>query len=357
MRRPSQARISIGIGLLSLTAAVLWPAGADGGEDGFVVLKAVIAVVNGEPVRKREIEELASYYATNMVDAQRGETLTPEQRTQAASRALNTLVRSRLIRQEASRLELNVSDEELEAELEKRNLQDNEITRRELKDDLLFDKIMRKEGRPMLVPSPKTVRRFYEKHREAFRTPRLVRVRHISLPRTTEELYEIERRRAERIRRQATAQGASFAEIAAQHCPDPADRARGGLLVPPVPHRSDGMFPVEIAALDNFYPGPFVQAMRSLEPGEVSPVVESDHGFHILYVEDERPAREVPFRDAQARITFYLIDRSRVDRQREWLVDVLRRSHVTWHNGQPIPAEELMPEEPTFAPSRPEEQG
>jgi hypothetical protein len=102
-----------------------------------------------------------------------------------------------------------------------------------------------------------------------------IRARHILLripadaqPAQREEL----RQQAEALRARA-AGGEDFAALAREHSQDPGSAARGG-------------------DLDYFGRGrmvaPFEEAAFALEPGQVSQVVESPFGYHVIKVEDRR---------------------------------------------------------------------
>ncbi|MEJ7811652.1 MAG: peptidylprolyl isomerase [Gemmatimonadaceae bacterium] len=73
------------------------------------------------------------------------------------------------------------------------------------------------------------------------------------------------RRRAEAVRTQVTP--ANFAEFAKKHSQDPQSAARGGLL---------GVFPRNAMVKE------FETALVALKPGEISPLVQSQFGYHII---------------------------------------------------------------------------
>ncbi len=118
--------------------------------------------------------------------------------------------------------------------------------------------------------------------------PRQVRARHvlIRVEQGASEQDKAERRRlAEQIAARAKA-GEDFAELARRYSEDPGSRGRGGDL-----GWTDGKSMVE----------PFRKAMMALKPGEVSGVVETRFGYHVIAVEGEREG-DVPPEEAQREI-------------------------------------------------------
>src|ERR671935_431661 len=73
------------------------------------------------------------------------------------------------------------------------------------------------------------------------------------------------RKRAEAIRAQATS--ANFAELARKYSQDPGSAQRGGDL---------GVFPKGMMVKE------FQDALTALKPGEISPVVQTQFGYHII---------------------------------------------------------------------------
>ncbi|HEV7671682.1 MAG TPA: peptidylprolyl isomerase [Thermoanaerobaculia bacterium] len=129
---------------------------------------------------------------------------------------------------------------------------------------------------------------YYRDHGAEFARPERVRLRQVLVERRSE---------AERALGYLAA-GADFAEIARKYSRDPSAE-RGG---------DQG----ELAASD--LPAAFAEVIFRLQPGQVSPVVPADYGFHIFQVTEHFPAETIPLERARAEI------RRRLRRERADLV-------------------------------------
>jgi len=134
------------------------------------------------------------------------------------------------------------------------------------------------------------VREYYESNRTTkFTQPREVRARSILIrvPRDASEEQKAEaRKRLEEIRAKIEA-GEDFAALAKQYSEDPGSKEQGGDL---------GFFPRGRMV------GPFEDAAFSLQPGEVSEIVESPFGLNLLRVEEIREEREKPLDEVHEEI-------------------------------------------------------
>ncbi len=125
-------------------------------------------------------------------------------------------------------------------------------------------------------PTDAEVATYYRDHGAEFARPERVRLRQVLVERRSE---------AERALGDLSA-GADFAQIARKYSRDPSAE-RGG---------DQG----ELAASD--LPASFAEVIFRLQPGEVSPVVSADYGFHIFQVTEHFPAETIPLERAQPEI-------------------------------------------------------
>lgn len=126
-----------------------------------------------------------------------------------------------------------------------------------------------------------------------------VRARHILIeadPDADEATHQAAREKAEALLKRAE-RGAGFAELAREHSDDTATAKKGGDL---------GYNPRGRMA------EAFDEAMFALEPGELSDVVETQYGYHIIKAEDIREG-DVPEREAKLEIAARLYRDARAE--------------------------------------------
>lgn len=149
-------------------------------------------------------------------------------------------------------------------------------------DLLLIDEV--KVGERIQLPEAQ-LRAAYQQRQEQFRTPERVQVRHILLKTAEKPKAEIPNigARAEELLKQLRA-GADFAELAKKHSEDPGSAEKGGDLGWIVRGQT-------VQA--------FEEAAFSLKPKEISGVISTEYGFHILQVLAREQARLRPFEEVR----------------------------------------------------------
>jgi len=142
--------------------------------------------------------------------------------------------------------------------------------------------------------------RYYTEHQEEFRRPERVRLRQILV----EEEWLAEQAQ------QALENGESFASVSERLSEDPA-AAVGG---------EQGEL-----AREDLSPA-FAEVVFDLEPGEISPIVTAEYGFHIFQVTDRLPEEVVPLAEAMDSIRGRL-RRQNADQQLARLLDEARQRY------------------------------
>lgn len=130
--------------------------------------------------------------------------------------------------------------------------------------------------------------RAYRAQQDRFRLPERVRVRHILLKTTGKSPDEIKsiRAKAEDLLKQIRS-GADFGELARKYSEDAGTASNGG----------------EVGWITRGQTVPnFEKTAFSLKPGEISGVIETEYGFHILQVEQKEPARVQPFEEVREQL-------------------------------------------------------
>lgn len=132
---------------------------------------------------------------------------------------------------------------------------------------------------PQMTVSDEEVKKYYEEHRSEFGMPEQREAAHILIP-VASQASEAEKRaakaKAEQILQQVKQAPAKFAELAKKYSEDPGSAANGGDL---------GFFGHGMMVK------PFEDAAFSLKPGEISGLVQSDFGFHIIKLLAIKPAQ------------------------------------------------------------------
>lgn len=126
----------------------------------------------------------------------------------------------------------------------------------------------------------------YQANIAKYQVPNRVQAEHILLMtngKTDAEIVEL-RKKADDIHAQATKKGANFGELAKKYSEDPGSKGNGGKLG----WIEQGQTVPE-----------FEKAAFALNPGEVSPVVQSQFGFHIIKVEAKEQAHTLPFEEVK----------------------------------------------------------
>jgi peptidyl-prolyl cis-trans isomerase D len=136
--------------------------------------------------------------------------------------------------------------------------------------------------------SDQQLRQQYQDNIDSYRTPERVKVRHILIKtqgKPKEDAPKL-KAKADNVLKQLQ-QGASFADLAKKDSDDPGSAEKGGEL---------GWI-VRGQTVPNFEKAAF-----SLPPGQLSNVIETEYGYHIIQVEDKQAAHTQSFDEVKTQL-------------------------------------------------------
>ena len=258
-----------------------WAAAQPGQDSADQATETVVAYVNDQPVYLAELDYLIR---TTFRRAK----IPPAALQKLRTWALETTVRRMLLLDHLRQQGKAVSREELDSHLRdfRRRLEANRLSLRQhlaeigLNEEQFRRAVDWKLSWARFLARELTeekLRRYFEQHRKDFDGTRL-RVAHLLLKAAPEDTQARQRlrRQAEQLRQQIVEGRLSFEEAVARY--SQGTRQNGGQL---------GWI-----ARHGDMPEPFARAAFALEPGQISPAVETPAGIHLLRVLEVKPGKK-----------------------------------------------------------------
>ena len=243
--------ITVHFKLCCILLMVLWSAGCSSGSDH----SPVIATLNAREVHRNEFEQ---FLASKM-----GDLSIPEVSDSTRSQMLDEYLKRLLVLDEAARLGLNVSNAELEQNSHDNPQMKSSVANASARDEmaraLLVEKYYRQITLRDVRVSPEEIQQYIEKNQSRLTDRPGYLVREIRVQ-TREE--------ADRLYGEVTRGPKDFAAVARLRSDAP-NAEQSGLS-----SYDEGQLPDVLE-----------KAVRLLQPGDVSPVIESNYGFHIFKME------------------------------------------------------------------------
>lgn len=229
----------------------------------------VIATFNAREIHHDEFDRF--------LELKMGEFDTADLSNSIRSQMLDEYIKRRLVLDEAARLGINIGTAEMEQTAQNNPQLKSTVataaTREELARDLLVEKYYKQVALKDIRVSSEEVQQYIEKNQSRLtdRPGFLVR-----------EIRVQSRDQADKLRREVTESHRDFASVAKLHS-DASNVERGGLA-----HYDEGQLPEVLG-----------KAVKQLRPGDVSPVIESNYGFHIFKLEQRTQPHAMEERRSQ----------------------------------------------------------
>jgi peptidyl-prolyl cis-trans isomerase C len=192
---------------------------------------------------------------------------------------------------------------------------DEEGLRLALYRELMFDNVMQRVAAKSANVSDLDMRLFYELHHERFESPEQRVARHILItvnPDYPENTAMAARARMDVVIEKLAGRVNRFPDFSKRYseCPTAMEGGKLGEI------KRGQLYP----ELD--------EVLFSLGENEISKVVESEMGLHVLLCEKIKPGKRVPFSKARPRILELLQERQRRNCQKAWLASLQRVAHA-----------------------------
>lgn len=264
------------------------------------------AVVNGEEISQQEFEQLLDYFRYQYM--QQGMQIQGPQLEQLKAMVLESLIDNELMYQIAKDNGYGPSDEELDAEMKKTKgrfadenayqqaLDQQGLSEEELKQELAKQMTKTefeedKFGDQTTVDSSE-IKTFYNDNPEQFEQPEQVRASHI-LIQVPEEATEEDKANAKdklKAAQKRVEDGEEFSEVAREVSEGPSSEKGGDL-----DYFGRGQMVPE-----------FEEVAFNMEVGQVSDIVETSFGYHLIKLTDHKDAATVPFEEVKGDIKTHL---------------------------------------------------
>jgi peptidyl-prolyl cis-trans isomerase C len=289
-------------------------------------LPETVATVNGEAVKKVELE-----LAIRNLEGRAGGPIPAEQRDTVYRQVLDRIVGYHLLVQAAKAQKFTAAPWDVDKQLTavkqqfpneqafNEMLQQRGLTPEQLRDDtantLIVNQLLEKENEGKVSATETDARKFFDENKPRFHEEASVQASHI-LIRLEQNADVTTREKARGLIESILAQikkGANFAEMAKKHSQDPGSAPNGGDL---------GFF-----AKNQMVPA-FAEAAFKTKPGQMTGVVETPFGFHIIKVTGSKPARDVGFDEVKAQIHEYLLSQQRDQRSQAFVEQLKAKGKV-----------------------------
>jgi peptidyl-prolyl cis-trans isomerase SurA len=293
-------------------AAMLCPHRSDAAD----LTDRIVAVVNKEVIMLSELKTDMEPERKRLQQQHRGAEL-QSRLQQAEYRALTRMIERRLQMQHARTKGVDASDEDLRRtamDLAQRgtpvNLDDPK-EKTALKEQLILFTLENREVRTGVMVSEADIKHFYERHLTLFMLPEEYRISQILLlPRKTESRKDL-RIRARDVHDQLK-KGGEFDDLALRYSDAP-DATRGSALGF---IRQGEMAP------------PIERAIAALQPGQVSDLVETAEGIHIIRLDEKKTAQFRPLEEVKNEMQGIVFQQKSADRYQRWMTDLKSKAYI-----------------------------
>jgi len=314
---------------ITITALLLAVALVCASTAGAEILNGIAAVVNEEVIT---LLELNREYAVILKEQEKRGAVSQDEAVKLKRDLLSAMIDRKLIKQKIRELNIVISSEEVTQAIEDIKRQ-NKMTqdtlsaallaqgvtfdqyKSQMKDELERLRLMSQEVKAKIQVSEREIREYYDANRALYSEEPTYRARHIFLrvdkKASNDEIKKIMAKAAD-IMVEAR-QNKDFAALAKKYSDDPGGAKDGGDLGT---FKKGDMLP-EIE-----------DAVITMKPGEISELVSTPAGFHIIKLEEKNPGELKPFDSVKASINDLLYRKKSEERFKQWAEDLRKAAAI-----------------------------
>jgi len=293
----------------------------------------VVAIVNGEEVLAGPVEEILK---TRMLAYQRqtGKPFPAHKIEQARRQLIEQLISETVIMQAVQNSKIKVSDEQIQERLDnavemlggkdkfENYLRQTNYTFDKFKKDIEADikaTILMEQQMGAPTATLAEAKEFFDEHKEEFVLPESVDASHILIkvaadaPISTQKMVKAKLRE---IRKDILAGKISFEEAAKKYseCPTAKDGGKIGAIF-----KNDQSVSL-----------PFADAAFALDISNISDVVESEFGDHLIFITQKSAVKTADFDEVEYKLMDFLTDKKKRELAEEWTIDLRSKADVKY---------------------------
>jgi len=278
----------------------------------------VIATGKGFEIKTSQLND--AFLSYNASVAASGGSIPEDQRDVVKSNLLQHLIITKILTQKATAedkaatmklVDENIdearktapSPEAFDAEIKSSGMTLEQVRAR-AGEEQLCKRVLQRETTNGIVISDASVKKFYDDNPDKFEVPEEVRVSHILIstldPLTQHPLPSDQKKAKEQLAKDLKTRaekGEDFAKLVKQYSEDPGSKDKGG----------EYKFP------RNQMVPEFEAAAFGLKTNQISEIVETQYGYHIIKLLEKFPAKHEPFAEVEAKIKDYLVAKKAED--------------------------------------------
>ena len=296
-----------------------------------IVVDRIVAVVNDDLITLYDLNKTLQPYEENIKALGYAPERERETLFKLRTDLLNRLIERKLTDQVVQRYNLEVSEKEIDAALERlkesRSLTDEDLRaglaqqgltleeyRKNIKHQLLRNKLVNREIKSKIVITENEIKAYYDTHREKYAGQKKYHIWNIFIRLAEfadESTRSLAREKMEAVIAQLK-QGQTFESLAAKNSDSPM-----------APKGADlGLYQLDELSTQ------LQKTVGVMQAGDFSPILETDLGYQIIYVQKIVEAGEKSLAKVKSEIQDTLYNEAVDNKFQAWLEEIRKRAHI-----------------------------